>query len=97
MQIWLNKALRACDRRLIKNTEHTSKRRLDSCCIVGENPSFVGDSANESLEEYTEQSIYDMLNGSQLVGCTVKTEGLAPELARERDQKSSCRSACADF
>ena len=72
VQIWLNKAL---NDQLIKNTEH---QRLTAVAF-GENP----DSANESLEEYTEQSIYDMLNGSQLV-CTVKTEGLAPELARER-------------
>ena len=72
VQIWLNKAL---NDQLINNTEY---QRLSSVSF-GEN----SDSANESLEEFREQSIYDMLNGSQQV-CTVETEGLAPELARER-------------
>ena len=72
MQLWLNKAL---NDQLIINTEH---QRLTAVSF-GENP----DSANESLEEFRELSIDEMLDGSQLV-CTVKTEGLAPELARKR-------------
>ena len=72
VQIWLNKAL---NDQLINHTEH---QRL-TAASVWEN----SDLAKESLEGSTERQIYEMLNGSQLV-CTVQTEGLAPELARER-------------
>ena len=72
VQLWLNKAL---NDQLIKNTEH---QRLTAVSF-GEN----SDLAKESLEGSTERQIYELLNGSQLV-CTVETEGLAPELARER-------------
>ena len=72
VRMWLNKAL---NDQLINNTEH---QRL-TVVLFGENP----DSAKDSLEGSTVRPIYEMLNGSQLV-CTVKTEGLAPELAQER-------------
>ena len=72
MQIWLKKALEG---QLINNTEY---QRLTVVSFRERS-----DSAIESLEGPMERPIYEMLNGSQLV-CTVETEGLAPELARER-------------